>query len=157
MKQIRILLVSLLTWSIFIQANAQQGKLKLTVSNIQLIEGELFVSLCKDSVYFANFSNPGNSLVKTIPITADIHTIEFANLTEGWYAVALFQDLNQNDSLDTKRFRIPAEPFGFSNNALMRFKPPWFNMARFYIDSKQETVQEINLIYRKPKKETSEK
>lgn len=154
MKQIRILLVSLLTLSIFFQANAQQGKLKLTVSNIQLIEGELFVSLCKDSIYFANFSNPGNSLVKKIPITANSHKIEFADLTEGWYAVALFQDLNQNDSLDTKRFGIPAEPFGFSNNALMRFQPPWFKMARFYIDPRQEIIQEINLIYRKPKKES---
>ena len=62
-----------------------------------------------------------------------------------WYAIALFQDLNDNDSLDTRgSMKIPTEPFGFSNNKKGTFGPPGFDQVKFMIIT--DTTISIHLI-----------
>ena len=39
----------------------------------------------------------------------------FASLQAGRYALIVFHDINGNNDLDHNVFRLPAEPFGFSN------------------------------------------
>lgn len=131
---------------------AQEATLILKLRNIEIIQGNILVSLTNDSSQFANFSSSQGSRVQKVGVKSSEQDFVFEGLKTGWYAIAVFQDLNENDSLDTKRFRIPAEPFGFSNNALARFRPPWFKSARFYVDGNKPVIQDINLIYRKPKK-----
>jgi uncharacterized protein (DUF2141 family) len=133
-------------------AIAQNASFQLKLRNIEVIEGTLFVSLCSDSLQFAKFTNPSTNSVQKIHVNDSAETIYFKNLEAGWYAIAVFQDLNGNDSLDTKKFKIPAEPFGFSNNAIARFRPPWFKDAKFYINDNKQSKQIVDLVYRKPKK-----
>jgi len=52
-------------------------------------------------------------------------------LAEGTYAIAVFQDLNEDGVLNKGKFGIPTEPFGFSNNAMGKFGPPSFDAAAF--------------------------
>lgn len=151
-KPFFFLLFALLHPSLF----AQKVSVQLTVDNIQLVEGNLFIELSSDSTTFANYIKTGNSVLREIEVKANSEIIDFTNLKPGWYAIAVFQDLNHNDTLDRKIFGIPAEPFGFSNNALARFRPPWFKDARFYYDGKAIVNQEIKLIYKKPKKNLKE-
>lgn len=54
-------------------------------------------------------------------------------LPEGRFAVAAFHDVNDNRELDRNLFRIPAEPFGFSNNPRILTGPPDFEDAAFHI------------------------
>lgn len=61
--------------------------------------------------------------------TAAATELDFVDLPPGSYAVALFHDENDNGRLD-KRFGIPTEGFGFSNNPHLWFGPPSFKAAR---------------------------
>jgi len=151
-KPFFFLLFVLLSQSLF----AQKVSIQLTIDNIELIKGNLFIELSNDSTTFANYDKTGNSVLREVAVKAKSEIIDFKNLKPGWYAIAVFQDLNHNDTLDTKIFGIPAEPFGFSNNALARFRPPWFKDARFYYNGKATVNQEIKLIYKKPKKNLKE-
>lgn len=147
-KAIALLLFTLIHW----YSDAQEASLTVEISNIESIQGTLFVSLTNDSTQFASFTNSSNSQIKKVKVENHNTSIIFSDLQAGWYAIAIFQDLNLNDSLDTKRFKIPAEPFGFSNNAIARFRPPWFKDAQFYIDENKQNRQEVILVYRKPRK-----
>lgn len=50
----------------------------------------------------------------------------FENLPEGTYALAVFQDVNENRKLDTNWLGIPKEPTGFSHARMKTFGPPSF-------------------------------
>lgn len=141
-----------LFFAIIGNSNAQKSTLTLELRNIEILQGQLLISLSNDSLQFANFRNPTESRLRKVPVKSSTEIITFENLEAGWYAIAVFQDLNGNDSLDTKKFKIPAEPFGFSNNALAKFRPPWFQDARFYVVENKQLIQTINLINRKPKR-----
>lgn len=137
-------------------SNAQNTSIIVELKNIEILRGNLFISLSNDSLQFANFNINTKCKLRKIAVKSSNETLIFKNLNSGWYAIAVFQDLNGNDSLDTGKFKIPAEPFGFSNNALAKFKPPWFKDARFYVDKNKTTKQEIILVNRKPRKIKSE-
>lgn len=59
-------------------------------------------------------------------------------LPAGRFAVAVFHDMNGNRELDRNMFRIPAEPFGFSNNPRVIAGPPDFNEAAFQLSGDME-------------------
>ena len=73
-------------------------------------------------------------------------TVELAidNVVPGNYAVAVFQDLNDDGVLNKNPFGIPSEPYGFSNNAIGRFGPPSFADAALPFDGTR-TIAEIQL------------
>jgi len=146
-----ILLISFFYFSaLFAQA---QNDCSLTVKfqNIELIQGTLELQLTNDSLEFKGEKNPNLDWVRSVKVIDHTMEISFNHLPEGKYALAVFQDLNENGSLDRKKFGIPAEPFAFSNNALRKFGPPYFQQALFLISSGHNSIH-INLIYRKPKK-----
>jgi uncharacterized protein (DUF2141 family) len=52
--------------------------------------------------------------------------INIADLPDGQYAIALYQDINGNGKLDQNLLQIPTEPIGFSNNTFPKLrKPNW--------------------------------
>ena len=51
-------------------------------------------------------------------------------LTDGEWAVAISQDLNNNNKLDKNFLGIPTEPFAFSNNVKPRLSAPSFQAGR---------------------------
>ena len=136
----------------FGNSRAQGSSVLIELKNIEILQGNLLISLTKDSTQFASFINPKGVSIQKVAVKASTERLTFKNLESGWYAIAVFQDLNGNDSLDTRKFKIPAEPFGFSNNALARFRPPWFKDARFYLTDNRQITQIIDLVYLKPKK-----
>jgi len=52
-------------------------------------------------------------------------------LFRGSYALAVFHDLNANEVLDKNVVGMPAEPYGFSNNARNAIGPPSIREATF--------------------------
>jgi uncharacterized protein (DUF2141 family) len=58
--------------------------------------------------------------------------VVFADLPEGTYAIAAFQDLNGNRNLDRDPRGLPQEPYGFSNGT-GRTAPPSFEAARIVV------------------------
>ncbi|MGI4864486.1 MAG: DUF2141 domain-containing protein [Janthinobacterium lividum] len=61
-------------------------------------------------------------------------------LTPGEWAVALSQDLNNNDKLDKNFLGIPTEPFAFSNNVKPRLSAPDFKECKFTVSGPGQVV-----------------
>ena len=55
-------------------------------------------------------------------------------IPNGFYAIALFIDVNGNKKLDKNFLGIPKEQFGFSNNADIQAKNPSFNKLNSNFD-----------------------
>jgi uncharacterized protein (DUF2141 family) len=70
----------------------------------------------------------------------------FAGVQEGQYAVALYQDSDNNNRLNTNFFGYPKEPFGFSNNIKPRFSSPSFRQCAVMVNKGQHdiTIKLIN-------------
>ena len=51
----------------------------------------------------------------------------------GAFAIALYHDENANKTLDKRAFGIPAEPFGISNNPVIRFSAPKLEETLFEV------------------------
>lgn len=138
----------LLNFSVVAQYN---NSLEVNIKNIELIEGDLYLTLTADSSLFP-MGEVAEKYRKELKVTDSQMTTVFSDLPDGDYAMAIFQDLNNNQELDKKKFGIPAEPFAFSNGALRKFSPPYFEQAKFEISGGQAHQQELKLIYKKPKK-----
>ena len=65
----------------------------------------------------------------------------FEKLSFGEYAISVIHDQNGNGKLDSNIFRIPKEPYGFSNNAAATFGPPGFEESAFAFNSNQQIIE----------------
>ena len=126
--------------------------LTVIIKNIELIQGTLELQLASDSLQFNGSAEANLNLVRSIKVDSHEMKVVFNNLSNGDYALAIYQDLNENAKLDKKKFGIPAEPFAFSNDALRKFGPPYFEQAKFHLDGGGNNSQVLNMIYRKPSK-----
>ncbi|SES80658.1 DUF2141 domain-containing protein [Hymenobacter actinosclerus] len=61
-------------------------------------------------------------------------------LPPGEWAVAITQDLNNNDKVDKNMLGIPTEPFAFSNNVRPRLAPPAFDDCKFLVREAGQVV-----------------
>lgn len=77
-----------------------------------------------DPVEFAHLTLSGSDGEGAVKVT-------FRGLRPGTYALKAFQDLDGDEKIDTNLVGYPTEPFGFSNNAPVRFGPPSFERASF--------------------------
>ena len=82
--------------------------------------------LARDHIPLRQFSGP---------IRAGTAIWVIDNLEFGSYAISAYHDENVNGELDAGLFGIPAENYGFSNNARGSFGPPDFEDARFEFNS----------------------
>lgn len=58
-------------------------------------------------------------------------------------AIRLFQDLDGDGELDKNAFGLPTEPFGFSNDPVIRFGPP--STQEILIDLRAKTFTKIQM------------
>ena len=61
-------------------------------------------------------------------------------LATGEWAVALSQDVNNNNKLDKNFLGIPTEPFAFSNNVKPRLSAPSFKECKFTVEGPGQVV-----------------
>ncbi len=66
-------------------------------------------------------------------------------LPEGEYALAIYHDVNLNDKLDKNVFKVPSEPYGFSNNKYGSMGRPVYELAKFSVTNNSHTIQRITL------------
>jgi len=118
-----------------------QNQLKLVVTNIYPVKGEIFVAIYDDADNFLNIEFVAFQRIQAVK--NETETILIPNMPMGEYAVSIFHDLNDNAELDTKMFGIPREPYGFSNNARGRMGPPKFEDAKFRLSGTLEITIEM--------------
>ena len=62
------------------------------------------------------------------------------DLPKGEWAVAITQDLNNNDKVDKNFLGIPIEPYAFSNNIHPTLAAPDFNECKFTVSGPGQVV-----------------
>lgn len=79
---------------------------------------------------FSRFVKPGGQRSVSVAV----------ELAPGDWAVALSQDVNNNDKLDKNFLGIPTEPYAFSNNVRPTVAPPTFADCKFTVDGTGKVV-----------------
>jgi len=110
------------------------AKLKIVVTDIQVGKGNIVVEIYDNDKDF--FKKP--IAAKTVKATSQSLDFSF-DIPEGIYAVAVYQDINENKELDKGWFNIPTEPYGLSNNYRPRFSAPTFDDCKFKV-AQQTTI-----------------
>ena len=62
------------------------------------------------------------------------------DLPKGEWAVAITQDMNNNDKVDKNFLGIPTEPYAFSNNIRPTVAAPDFDECKFRVDGPGQVV-----------------
>ncbi len=118
-------------------AMAENGVLVVTLSGMKSDDG---------SLVYAMWSGPEGWLETNtvregfVAISDGASQIRFENLPYGEYGISVYHDLNDNRKLDTGFFRVPREPFGFSNEPKLRFGPPKYEDAAFMLNQPEQTI-----------------
>lgn len=104
--------------------------LHVDIQNIQTHEGSLRVALYTPKNDFGSQNGYFQAKRITLQYSTSIST-QFDDLPAGRYALAIFQDLNENGTLDDNFLGIPTEPYGFSNNVQPQWGQPDFEPCAF--------------------------
>jgi uncharacterized protein (DUF2141 family) len=127
----------------FSTAKAQDGKINLTVKNINSKEG----GLINIAVYGKEgFLKTGKELKNTsIKVTGTEVRASFSDLPDGTYGIAVYHDENSDGKLNTNFIGIPKEPTGFSNDGVGKMGPPSFESVSFQVESGKTTDLTIHM------------
>jgi uncharacterized protein (DUF2141 family) len=79
---------------------------------------------------FSKSVKPGGKSEFSIPV----------DLPKGEWAVAITQDMNNNDKIDKNFLGIPTEPYAFSNNIRPTVAAPGFDECKFLVDGPGKVV-----------------
>ncbi|WP_081910733.1 DUF2141 domain-containing protein [Hymenobacter sp. APR13] len=107
-------------------------------SSITVVVSALASTQSVVKLYFYNlrdqFLKPQGYVFKKAVLPAGQNQITLpVDLPNGEWAVAITQDMNNNDKLDKNFVGIPTEPFAFSNNVRPTLAPPDFNECKFTV------------------------
>lgn len=105
------------------------SSMTVRISGLETREGSVRIALYGDP---SDFLDADRAIRKTsLPVEGDTTVWNLDVLPPGEYALSVFHDENDNRRLDKNPLGIPAEPYGFSNDARGAFGPPDWNAARF--------------------------
>ena len=90
-------------------------------------QGSVLLGICSGSLDFGSCRYSQN-----VQLPAAEFQVLFADIPDGSYAIAVFQDTNGNNNLDRDPRGLPLEPYGFSNGT-GRTAPPSFEAARITV------------------------
>ena len=84
---------------------------------------------------------PSGEQVAGLDVVAKAGNVEalFDQVPPGRYAIAFFHDENGDGKFDTTLIGLPAEGYGFSNDAPVRFGPPSFEDAAIEVSGRERT------------------
>ncbi|MCB2206738.1 MAG: DUF2141 domain-containing protein [Bacteroidetes bacterium] len=122
----------------------QSHELTVQVNGILEMKGNLRIAVFTNADHFKDKVNPADSAI--IEVTSQELTNIF-KLSKGTYAVAVYQDENNDGQLNTRALGIPEESVGFSNIEKKKLRPPDFKESAFFLQS--DTTIQIPLFYDK--------
>lgn len=130
------LLTAALVWPALAMADspAPAGKVVVSVEGLRSGKGMLRLSLFHGEKGF-----PGNhkeaERTASVPLKGEgtPGEVVFEGVKPGLYAVAVLHDENKNGKMDTNWVGIPREGGGASRNPKVRFGPPKFQQAAFFV------------------------
>lgn len=119
------------------------GELKIIVKNINPNQGMMRLALWDGANGFPKDYRTSIDQV-SVSVTNEVE-YTFTNLSKDSYAMAIFQDLNSDEDLNTNAIGIPKEPFGFTNNPRLLFGPPTFKKCKVQVPATGTVTKTIYL------------
>jgi uncharacterized protein (DUF2141 family) len=122
-------------------ATASDGiRLTIKVPDAVSDEGQMMLAVYDTA---NQFNDPTLAILKSPrPIKKGIATwVIAAKNLPSQFAVAAYHDKNSDGILNRSMFGIPAEPYGFSNQARGNFGPPSFEQAVLLRPTKDESIE----------------
>jgi len=140
MKKILLVFIALL---ISTASFTQNNKITIAVTGIKAHKG----GVVKTGLYKKDgFPLKGQETFgKNVEVSAAPIKVIFDSIPDGTYAVAVFQDCNKDEKLNTNLFGVPVEPYGFSKNKYGTFSPPDFDDVSFDLKNGAVLSLTINL------------
>jgi len=121
----------------------QTFDLTVIVNGLENNDGVLQFGLYNDA---DKFPIVGETLkMVRVKTSANSRKYTFRDLPKGDYAVAIYQDENNNDNCDKNFFGIPVEPYAFSNDIRPKLSVPSFEDCSFQLN--QTKTVTIQLVY----------
>jgi uncharacterized protein (DUF2141 family) len=116
------------------QLFAQQSNavIELSLTNQQSSAGKIYLAVYDNE---KSFGIPEKAYY-TLVLAAKKPFLASIELKSGSYAIAVYQDINNNGKLDKNWVGIPTEPYGFSKDPLIRFGPPLYKDCLLHLDGK---------------------
>lgn len=111
------------------------GVLRVAVSGVKSTRGHVRVDVCPPKDFLKDCPYGGAA-----PAVRGVTVVLVTGLPPGDYAVQVYQDENDNHSVDRNFLGFPREPIGFSNNAPIRFAPPAFRDAALAFSGGDESI-----------------
>jgi len=122
-----------------------QTLIQVEVSGISSKKGEILAALFSTEKGFPNDASKAFKTVKALPSNGKA-TLQFNQVPDGKYAIALFHDTNGDGKLNTNILGIPKEGYGVSNNVRNLFSAPGFEESSFR-HGKSKTSLSITIQY----------
>lgn len=139
LKTTYLLIFTFISFSLF----CQEGPFKIEINNIENNKGKIQIGVWR-SVDTFPFKK---RIFKTyrFPAKANTAVYELKDLPKGEYAFAIFHDQNEDKVCDTNLIGYPLEGHCISNNFIVTFYPPSFNVAKVNIAENPKIV--LKMIY----------
>lgn len=114
-------------------------ELSIHVSNIKSATAPLRIGIYNDA---SRFPDENGCLVTrvVVPGKTGEFTVTISGLGAGDYALAVYQDIDNNGKLSKNIFGYPKEPFCFSNNIKPVFSAPAFSKCKVTLASPASDV-----------------
>lgn len=125
---------------------AQAGSLTVLPSRLIGGEGHVDIAVYDSEDHYAKQETP----VRRAYIVASEfprNGFTFKNLPEGFYAVAMYHDVNNNGIFDQTFFGWPLEGFGFSHDVVPMLTLPDFKDTSFYLAGNSNARQKLVMRY----------
>jgi uncharacterized protein (DUF2141 family) len=121
-----------LSGALLLPARAEDlAMLTVKVDHVSSRGGNLRLAIYDAKSFADDNAKPvADRVVPAVPYSV---SVSFAPLPPGTYAIKMFQDANKNEKFDFDWLGIPAERYGFSNNARpdwIHLSPPGFDAAK---------------------------
>lgn len=114
-----------------------QNKLHITVTNLEKT-GTVYIAIYNKPDYFGNPRKAMRKIISNPEKSSLTATAE--NLPEGDYAIAVYQDINDNKKIDKNLLGIPTEPFAFSNNVRPIVSAPTFKQCKVSLAKPEQSI-----------------
>ena len=119
-------------------AAAPLATLTVKVEKVSPRGGNLRVALYTAQTYSDDNAKDVNDAV--VPAISGETIVTLKDIKPGIYAVKLFQDFNRNGEFDMTWYGLPAEKYGFSNDARPTFSEPAFDATKFEVRPGANTI-----------------
>ena len=112
------------------------ASVELTITGVETASGEILIGVYDSETGWKTDASIAEVQADAVEGTV---TVTLDGLPEGDVGIKLYHDVDSNGELKRGNFGIPAEPYGFSNDAPVRFGPPSWSAAKFAIDCETTT------------------